>query len=50
MLPALLAVEHRDPVAHIVEGNPQLGLAPANLVQQTRVVHRNHRLRGEVLQ
>jgi len=42
-------VEHSHPVAHIVECNAQLGLALADLVEQPGIVHRNHRLRREVL-
>ena len=38
------AVEHRDPVAHIVEGDAQLGLAVAQLLEQARVLDRDHRL------
>ena len=47
---ALLAIEHRDPVAHIVEGDAQLGLALADLVQQPSIVHRDHGLCGKLLQ
>ena len=43
-------VEHRDAVGHVVEGDPQLGLTLADLVQQPRVFHRDNRLRREVLQ
>ena len=45
-----LGVEHRHTVAHIVEGDAQLGLALADLVEQPRIVHRDHRLRGEVFE
>ena len=45
-----LAVEHRHPVAHIVEGDAQLGLALADLVEQPGIVHRDHRLRGEAFE
>ena len=43
-------VEHRHPVAHVVEGDAQLGLPLADFVQQPRIVHRNDRLRRETLQ
>ncbi len=46
----LLAVEHRHTVAHIVERDAQLGLALADLLQQPSIVHRDDRLRGEILQ
>ena len=42
--------EHRHPVAHIVEGNAQLGLALADLVQEPGIVHRNDRLRREAFE
>ncbi len=45
-----LGVEHRDPVAHIVEGDPQLRLALADLVEQPGIVHRDHRLCGEAFE
>jgi hypothetical protein len=43
-------VEHCHTVAHIVEGHPQLGLAPADFFQQPGIVHRNDRLGREVFQ
>ena len=45
-----LGVKHRDAVAHIVEGDAQLGLALADLVQQPGILHRDNRLCREVLQ
>jgi len=45
-----LPVEHRHPVAHIVECDAQLGLALADLVEQPGIVHRNRRRRREVLE
>jgi len=47
---AQLSVEHRHTVAHVVEGDAQLGLALADLVQEPRIVHRDHRLCGKALQ
>ena len=44
---AHLGVEHDDAVAHIVEGDAQLGLALAQLVEQSRILDRDHRLIGE---
>ena len=35
---------------HVVEGDPQLGLALRELIEQPRVLHGDHRLRGEALQ
>ena len=40
-------VKHDDAVAHIVEGDAQLGLALAQLVEQPRILDRDHRLIGE---
>ena len=40
-------VKHDDAIAHIVEGDAQLGLAVAQLVEQPRVLDRDHRLIGE---
>src|SRR5262249_58918730 len=34
----LVAVKHRDTVAHIVEGHAQLGLPLSDLVQEPRIV------------
>ena len=45
-----LAVEHRDPVAHIIKGDAQFGLALADLVEQPGVVYRNDRLSSKILQ
>src|SRR6185436_12553665 len=42
-------VEHRDAVAHVVEGDAQFHLALPDLVQQPRVVHRDYRLCSKVL-
>ena len=44
----LVAVKHRDTVAHIVEGHAQLGLALADLVQQPCIVHGDHGLAREI--
>jgi hypothetical protein len=43
-------VEHRNAVAHIVKGDAQLGLALADLVQQPRIIYRDHRLSGEAFE
>ena len=43
-------VEHRHAVAHVLEGDAEFLLALADFVQQPRILHRDHRLRGEVLQ
>ena len=40
-------VEHDDAVAHVVEGDAKLGLAIAQLLEQSCVLDRNHRLVGE---
>ena len=45
-----LAVEHRHAVAHIVEGDAQLGLTLADFVEQPGIVHRDDRLRREAFQ
>ena len=45
-----LGVEHRDAVAHVVEGDAQFGLTLADLVEQPRVLHRDDRLRREVFE
>ena len=44
---SLRRVEHDHPVAHIVEGNTQLGLAVTQLLKQPRIFDRDHRLVGE---
>jgi hypothetical protein len=43
-------VEHGDAVAHILEGDAEFLLASPKFFQEPRIFHRNHRLRGEVLQ
>ena len=43
-------VEHGDTVAHVLERDAQFFLALADFVEQPRVLHRDHRLGGEVLQ
>jgi hypothetical protein len=43
----LLGVEHRNPVAHIVKGDAQLGLPLADLAEQPRILDRDHRLVGK---
>ena len=43
-------LKHRHAVAHVVEGDAQLGLPLAELFEQPRIVHRDHRLRGEALE
>ena len=43
-------VEHRHAVAHVLERDAEFFLALPDFVQQPRVLHRDHRLRGEVLQ
>ena len=40
-------IEHDDAVTHIVKGNAQLGLALAQLFEQSRILDRDHRLVGE---
>ena len=45
-----IGVEHRDAVAHVVEGDAQLGLALADFVEEPRIVHRDDRLRREVFE
>ena len=40
-------VEHRDAIRHVVEGDPQLRLTLADLVEQSGVLDRDHRLVGE---
>jgi hypothetical protein len=45
-----LLVEHDDPIAHVVEGDAQFGLALADLVEQSGIVDRYDRLRGEVFE
>jgi len=44
-----LLVEHRHTISHIVEGNAQLGLGLADLVEQPRIFHGNDGLRSAVL-
>ena len=43
-------VEHGHAVAHVLERDAEFFLALADFIQQPRVLHRDHRLRGEVLQ
>jgi hypothetical protein len=43
-------IKHRDTIDHVVEGNPQLPLALADFVEQPCILHRDHRLRREILQ
>jgi hypothetical protein len=43
-------IEHRHAIAHFLEGDTQLILPLPDFVQQSRVLHRDHRLRGEALQ
>ena len=43
-------VEHRHAVAHVLERDAKFFLALAYFVQQARVLHRDHRLGGEVFQ
>ena len=45
-----LLVEHRHAIGHIVEGDTQFCLTLADFVQQSRILYRDHRLGGEVLQ
>ena len=43
-------VEHSYAVAHVLERDAEFFLALAYFIQQPRVLHRDHRLGGEVLQ
>ena len=43
-------VEHGDAIAHVLERDAEFFLALPNFVKQPGVLHRNDRLRGEVLQ
>src|SRR5262249_55521229 len=43
-----VGIKHRDAVAHVVEGNAQLGLAVTQLAQKTCVLDGDHRLAGKV--
>src|SRR6516165_9783111 len=45
-----LSVEHSHAIDHVVEGDPQFRLTLAQFVEQPRVFHRDHGLRGEVLE
>jgi hypothetical protein len=45
-----LGVEHRDAVPHVVESDAQLSLALAQLAEEARILHRDHRLSREILQ
>src|SRR6516162_8913010 len=42
-----LGIEHDDAVAHVVEGDAQLGLAIPQLVEEPCILYRDHRLVGE---
>ena len=42
-----VGAEHRNAIAHIVEGDAQLGLAIAQLLEQSRILNRDHRLIGK---
>jgi hypothetical protein len=44
---ARVGPEHRNAIAHVVEGDPQFGLAVAQLAEKTSIFDRNHRLVGE---
>ena len=46
----LRLVEHRHAVAHVLECDAEFLLALAYLIEQARVLHCNHRLRGKVFQ
>jgi len=41
---ARVGAEHDDAIAHIVEGDAQLGLAVAQFFEQARILDRDHRL------
>ena len=43
-------VEHGDTVAHVLERDAEFLLALTDFIQQPRILHRDHRLGGEVLQ
>ena len=45
----LSAIKHRDAVAHVVESHAQFGLALVYLIEQPGIVHRDDRLRREIL-
>ena len=45
-----VGVYHGYAVAHVAEGDAQLGLAIAQLLEQPGTLHRDNRLRREVLQ
>ena len=45
----MVAVEHGHAVAHVVEGDAQLGLAVAQLLEQAGILDGDHRLLGETL-
>jgi hypothetical protein len=43
-------IEHRNPIAHIVEGDAQFSLALTDLIEQTGILYCDNRLRCEMLQ
>src|ERR1700726_404238 len=43
-------IKHRDTVDHIVECDPQLHLSLADLVEKPGILHRDHRLHGEIFE
>ena len=43
-------IEHGDTIAHVLEGDAEFFLALADLIEQPGVLHRDHRLGGEVFQ
>ena len=47
---SVVAIEHGDTVAHVLEGDIEFVLTLADFVQQPRVVHRDHRLGSEAFQ
>ena len=42
-----VCAEHRNSIAHIVEGDAQLGLSIPQFLEQSRILDRDHRLIGE---
>jgi len=45
-----MGIEHHHGIAHVVEGDAQLALALAQLVQQAGILHGDDGLVGEGLQ
>jgi hypothetical protein len=45
-----LRVKHGHAINHVVEGDPQLLLALTDFVEEPRILHRDHRLGGEVFE